>query len=820
MASDRTALRPRPTHLGRRILKGALFALLLVIVAVLSMVAGFYVAMARSLPPLQLTQDIATAQSTKIFDDSEDPVLLAELHGLENREVLLSDEIPQVLKDAVVAIEDERFYQHSGVDFFAILRAVWANITHRDIVQGGSTITQQLIKNAFLTDEETVDRKLREAALAYQLEKQWSKDKILTEYLNIIYYGAGAYGIGAAAQTYFGVPPADLTLAQAALLAGLAQAPSAYDPRRNPKAALARRDVVLNKMYQQGYITSGELQDALAKTPQLVEGKAEEEVKLPYWVELVREELVARYGSSRVLTGGLRVYTSVDLDLQQAAEDSIAEVLDQPGDPSAALVAIDVTTGRMVAMVGGSDFSQLQFNLATQGRRQPGSAFKPFVLVTALQQGMSPDTTYDSASITIDLPSGPWKVDSTDRGPLSLAQAIAESSNGVFARLVMDLGAKAVADTAYSMGIVTSLGEDPNPALALGGLTTGVSPLEMAMAYATLATGGERLSSEIAFDPSQSGYPVTIVRVTDAEGTVLDADTVVRTRVLDEQLAATVTDCLTRVITSGTGSAADIGRPAAGKTGTTQNYADAWFVGYTPELVTAVWVGYPTEQKPMTGVHDLDVTGGSLPAEIWALFMKRALAGTPVSEFPSPPRPAVVSLEVCAETHLLPTEYCPARIVMEFPVDEMPTETCTLHIPKEAAVPDVVGLSIDDARALLEAARFTVVPVDDPASLDPAGTVVAQQPAGGQALLQGATVTLSVSTGQGVTTVPSVVGLDIAAARERLVSLGLLAVEYAVADATPVGTVVSQDPAAGTSVPVGSEVTLYVSSGPEETVSP
>ena len=444
-------------------------------------------------------------------------------------------------------------------------------------------------------------------------------------------------------------------------------------------------------------------------------------------------------GSSTVLTGGLRVYVSVDLDLQKAAEESIAEILDQPGDPSAALVAIDVQTGRMVAMVGGSDFSELQFNLATQGRRQPGSAFKPFVLVAALQQGMTPETTYESSPVTIDLPGGPWEVSSTDKGPLTLAQATAQSSNGVYARLIMDVGADAVARTAYDMGIVTSLGEDPNPAIALGGLTTGVSLLEMAMAYTTLATGGERLTSETAFDTSREGYPVTIVRVTDSDGNLLDADTVKRTRVLDADLATLVTDCLTRVITSGTGTAADIGRPAAGKTGTTQNYADAWFVGYTPDLVTAVWVGYPSEQKPMTDVHGIKVTGGSFPAEIWAAFMRRALEGTPVSDFPAPPtRIDLVPVEVCSESHLLPTEFCPQLTTVLFEEGEQPTETCPIHAaPEETVVPDVRGLPVNEASALLETALFTVTAVDEPTSSEPAGTVVDQSPKAGTSAAPG-----------------------------------------------------------------------------------
>jgi membrane peptidoglycan carboxypeptidase len=537
---------------------------------------------------------------------------------------------------------------------------------------------------------------------------------------------------------------------------------------------------------------------------------------VPYWIEMVREQLVSSYGSSTVLGGGLRVYLSVDLELQKAAEESIAQILDQPGDPSAALVCVDVRTGRMVAMVGGSDFSKLQFNLATQGRRQPGSAFKPFVLVTALQQGMSPDTTYASGPITIELPDGPWDVTSTDKGPLTLAQATAESSNGVYARLIMDLGADKVAQTAYDMGIRTSLGDHPNPAIALGGLTNGVSPLEMAMAYATLATGGERIASQTVSDPSETGYPITIVRVTDAEGRVLDEASVARTRVLGQDVAALATSCLQRAIQSGTGTAADIERPAAGKTGTTSDYRDAWFVGYTPELVTAVWVGYPTEQTPMTDVHGLKVTGGSFPAEIWAAFMEKALADVPVSDFEQSSLEGWVSVEVCSESHLLPTDYCPTKVTMRFRSEDAPTTQCVLHVAQEVAVPDLHGLSLTEAQAVLTEAHFVVASVDERSSSAPAGTVVGQKPAAHTLLMQGSVVTLLVSTGETLTPVPALVGLDITSARTLLAAAGLLSTENVVADVSAPGTVLSQDPAPDTLLTPGTSVVLFISSGPDE----
>ena len=295
--------------------------------------------------------------------------------------------------------------------------------------------------------------------------------------------------------------------------------------------------------------------------------------------------------------------------------------------------------------------------------------------MAALEAGISPDALYESGPVTVELPDSDWEVSSTDKGLLSVADATASSSNGVYARLIMDVGADTVADAAYRMGIQSSLGEEPNPAIALGGLTTGVSPLEMAMAYATLASGGEALDSSVRFGTEQGTFPVAIVRVTDSEGRVLDENSVVKTRVLDPGTAAMATSCLEGVIARGTGTGADIGRPAAGKTGTTQNYRDAWFVGYTPEIVTAVWVGYPTEQKAMTDVHGIEVTGGSFPAQIWAAFMKQALKDIPVSDFDSVESDKWVTLEVCSDSRLLPTDFCPHTEEMRFAAGREPTLT-------------------------------------------------------------------------------------------------------------------------------------------------
>jgi penicillin-binding protein 1A len=573
-------------------------------------------------------------------------------------------------------------------------------------------------------------------------------------------------------------------------------------------------------MFQQGYISSSQLQTALAKPLKLAEKAKDDTTKLPYWVELVREQLVTRYGSSTVLTGGLRVYVSVDLALQEQAEKAIAAILNKPDDPAAALVCIDAHTGRLLAMVGGSDFAKSQFNLATQGKRQPGSAFKPFVLATAFKQGISPDTRYESGPAHIELPGGVWDVASTDKGPISLRQATAESSNGVYARLIMDLGAAKVAQTAYDMGIQTSLGKDPNPAIALGGLVTGVSPLEMAMAYTTLATGGERLAEAIPYSTASSAYPIVIDRVTDSSGTVLDQNSITRTRVMGEDVASLVTSCLKDVISSGTGTAAAIGRPAAGKTGTTSNYRDAWFVGYTPDLVTAVWVGYPDQQKAMTDVHGIKVTGGSFPAKIWAAFMKQAVKGTPVTTFSQQTGDGWVEVEVCSESHQLPTPFCPSTVKMLFRADQVPTAQCQIHQPHEVDVPDLIGATQAEAEAALKQAGFKVTVLQDSGSSQPKGTIVDQTPTAGSKLLQGETVTLVVSSGSGgAETMPDLRGKDIAEAATQLARMGLSVNELSQPDSAPIGTVLSQDIAPGTTVALGTVVTLTVSSGQQSSSS-
>ncbi len=818
MANDRKRRSGARRSRRSRFFRVAFLVALLALVAALSMAGGLYASLIQSLPSLEAQGEYRSAQTTKIFDSAEKPHLLAELHGVENREVIGPDQIPKSLREAVVAVEDERFYSHQGVDLLGILRALWTDIRHGSMVQGGSTITQQFIKNAYVSDEKTLDRKVREAALAYQLEKKWSKDKILNEYLNIIYFGEGAWGVEAAAREYFGVHAKDLTIAQAATLAGITKSPTNYSPRRDPQKALERRNLILNKMFQQGYISGSALSEALAEPMRLAKSRRTQSSVVPYWVEMIREQLIAKYGANTVLQGGLRVYTSIDLEKQALAEKTIKEILDKPGDPTASLVSIDLRTGRILAMVGGFDFQNEQFNIAVQGHRQPGSAFKTFVLVSALQQGISPSTTYDSGPLTVALPGADWNVKSTDEGPMSLADATARSVNGVYARLMMDVGPQKVVDMARHLGVETKV--NPDPAIALGGLKTGVSPLEMAVAYGSIGTGGDRLSGSVIFDRDHPLFPIAIVKVTDASGAVIDENRLVKTPVLDPRIAFSATDMLKGVIARGTGTAADIGRPAAGKTGTTQEYRDAWFVGYTPQIVTAIWVGYPDQQKEMIDVHGIKVSGGTFPARIWAAYMKKALAGVPADDFVRPPGTDWVTAVIDPESGLLATQWCPQRKTMSFLSGTEPTEYCKLHGPKEVSVPNVTGRPLAEATTLVEKAGFVVRSVERRDTTSPAGVVVGQDPAAGATYLQGGTVTLTVTAGgPRPASVPDVLGLDIAEARRKLSDAGFAVNETSRPAESPAGTVLDQDPKGSATLVTGQPVTLVVSSGPAPTTS-
>jgi penicillin-binding protein 1A len=573
---------------------------------------------------------IGTEENSFIY--AADNSLLGSIPAEKNRQPVPVDRISKWVPKASVAIEDRRFYKHDGVDVEGIARAAYKNLREQRVAEGGSTITQQLVRNLYISRERTLERKLREACLAIKLERAYSKEWILTGYMNQVYYGNHAYGIEAAARTYYSLPARKLSLTQAALLAGLPQAPSTYDPFLQSERALGRRDEVLRAMFTTGAITSSEFNVAIANRELgLKPGKLYRRIREPYFFRYVYNELVKEYGAATVRTGGLRVYTTVDRRLQIAAQRAIKDTLPYKDDPAAAVVSIDPKTGAIRAMVAVTPQRvKNQYNLVSQGRRQAGSTFKTFVLTAAVERGVNPDTTYYRSGpfrYQPDPLTEPWEVETYSKsylGATSVSRATLSSDNTVYAQLTLDLGAENVAAVARKMG-VTVPREEIVPAMGLGSIS--VSPLEMAAAYATLASGG--IYSK----------PMAIRKVVFADGKEdinTDWGKPKRKRVLADWVAYEVTKILEDNIYSGTGVGAQIGRPAAGKTGTTDNHADAWFAGFTPQLETVVWVGYPQAQIPMESVHGISVAGGTFPADIWRRFMLVAMENRAVFEWKLP----------------------------------------------------------------------------------------------------------------------------------------------------------------------------------------
>jgi penicillin-binding protein 1A len=606
----------------------AVFLLVLLLIIVAAGLAGTIFALSRNLPNLESAERMRLAQNSVIYDRNGRQI--AVLHGAMNRQVVASSRIPQVMKDATVAIEDKRFYEHHGVDFLGIARAAIADVRAGEVVQGGSTLTAQFVKNAYVGGEQTVTRKLREAVLAWQLEDKWSKDKILSEYLNTVYYGSGAYGVQTASMVYLHKPVWRVTLPEAALLAGLPRFPSDYDPTVDPMQARQRRNLVLDEMAAQGYITPARAARAKKASLGVFDDPPKtERDPAAYFVDYVTRQLIDKYGARQVYEGGLRIYTSIDMHMQESAIASINSTLNLPDDPAAAIVAVDPQTGYIRAMVGGSNWKKQKFNLAWQSRRQPGSAAKTFALVTAVEEGADPTQTfYVSRPLHIPMPGAPggvWNVatyDHTYNGRMSLLQATLASDNTVFAQLCLDIGPKKVVKTAHKMGITSPL--DPVPSIVLG--TEVVNPLEMADAYATLASGG------IHHDP------VAVEKVVFPSGRV-DRTKTKGERVISPGTAYVISKILEENCVAGTAAGMSAYYPgiAAGKTGTTDNYVDAWFCGYNPRLAAAVWMGYPKNfARPMTSVHGQTVAGATFCVPMWGKFMKGALGGVAVPEFAKP----------------------------------------------------------------------------------------------------------------------------------------------------------------------------------------
>jgi penicillin-binding protein 1A len=766
---------------------------------------GLVIGIRSELPQLDPARSSHRLEQNGYIYDSSGKRVLAVLRGSESRVLVDSADVAPVMKQAIVAIEDHRFFEHRGVDLHGIMRAVWQDVRNKKVVQGGSTITQQFVKNTYVKSSRTISRKLKEAALAWQLEQVWPKDRILTAYLNTIYFGNGAYGIEQAARVYFDHGASMLTLPEAALLAGIPSDPSLYNPVTNPKTTHRRRREVLQAMLEQHEITYNEFRLAnrtpLPKT---------EDIHLPgtrgpaqYFVDYVKQQLVDRYGSGKVFGGGLKVVTTIDLGLQEQARKAIAKVLTAPDGPAAALVALDPRDGRVLAMVGGDNYRKSQFNLAVQGERQPGSSFKPFALATALEQGIAPSTMLVSKPVSIPLGDRTYYVhnyEGSNLGPIDLTTATIYSDNTVYAQLTRIVQPKAVVATARRLGITSPL--QGYFSIALGG--EAVNPLEMARAYASFADGGKRIDGTII-----GNRPRVIVSVSGKKNAPKPR------QVISEQNAEIVNGILQQVVQQGTGKRAQLsdGRPVAGKTGTTENYGDAWFVGYTPQLVGAVWVGYPNKLVPMLSqFHGDAVAGGTLPALIWKAFMEKALPhlkDEPQSfAVPSVPGASTRRLVLRDGTFQLDNGLCRNTIQIAYFDGRSPAKTANCK-PNEVEVPNVVGDSYDAARTRLAAQPLTPVVVYKPAAAGQAlGVVVKQFPLKGRLSSFDKVTIVFAKPLHGV--IPSVVGLPVARARAKLERLKLQPVVRGLEGR---GRVVRQQPKAGLAAGAGLPVTLWARPG-------
>lgn len=597
-------------------------ALVLVIIA--GLMFGYIFAAYQSLP--EVGNNMRPAVSSQVFDSQGK--LITTLHSDQNRLPIDINKVPKNLQNAFIAAEDNRFYDHIGVDPIGILRAVVTNLTNRGIAQGGSTITQQLAKNAFLSQDQTLKRKIQEAILALELERKYSKKEILEMYMNQIYFGRGAYGIQTAAHTYFGKDVGDLTLAECAMIAGLPKSPNYYSSSVNE--ATARKNVVVGQMEKYGYITPSQAEEAKKSSLDIKQKSTSNTPdETAYFIDYVTQEIAQKYGDDALYKDGLKIYTTLDTDKQHAAVQAMRHLPETHTDdqgltqPQGAIISIAPKTGHILAMVGGR--GQDSFNRASMAVRQPGSAFKPFVYMTAMEHDMTPDTIMEDKKVEY----GGWSphnADNSYQGRMPLWKALALSVNTVAVQLADKVGPSNVIANAKKLGI-TTLVEDGSPnddnlaSAALGGLTKGVTPLEMAAAYGAFANKGVYIK------------PTAIVKILDRNGNVLEDNSsdVQKTQVMSEKTAYEMTSMLEGVIARGTGTAASIGRPAAGKTGTTDDNHDAWFIGYTPDIVTAVWVGDDTGSQSLGEIY-----GGTVPAQIWHDYMASAVSGTSADDFDVP----------------------------------------------------------------------------------------------------------------------------------------------------------------------------------------
>ncbi|MCK8825080.1 transglycosylase domain-containing protein [Fuchsiella alkaliacetigena] len=693
-----------------RRLKFILVSVILLIAVLSGALIGATAWILRGTPDISDYGHLQPTGNTKIY--SADGEVLSRLYQ-QNRVYASIDEIPNSLQQAIISTEDIRFYEHYGIDLRAIGRALWVDIIERRIAQGGSTITQQLARNAMLTLDQTFYRKIQEAYLAIQFERKYTKNEILEFYLNEIYLGHDVYGVRTAARYYFDKDIEDLSLAESALLAGLPRAPNYYSPYNNPEAAKRRRNIVLSQMENYGFISADEAEAAKEAPVETERGVEEIEEVAPYFVRHVRDQLISKFGAQAVYNEGLQVYTTLDYEMQQQAEKIVNEALESyipsedrsegMGDiqPQIAVTTIEAQSGHIKTMIGGR--GEDQYNRVTQAHRQPGSAFKPFVYATAINQGYSPGSIIDDTpkTYTVDNNERTWtprNYNDEYLGPTTLRVGLARSVNVMAVKLLDEVGIDNTFQTARSMGIESLVREgdrnDRNLALSLGGITRGTTPLSMASAYGVLANQGIRTE------------PIAITKVEDSNGNVLVENKTKQEIIFEEETSYMVTDMLRSAISRGadldrgpdmwgTGWRANFGRPAAGKTGTSSNNADAWFVGYTPDLVTSLWIGEDSPRKMEYKLKDSDgevlkdddgnprteVISSSHASRLWGEYMEKITSDRSVEEFSRPDN--IITKQICNKSGKLPGDYCPEHTIEEevFIEGTEPTEECTLHQP-------------------------------------------------------------------------------------------------------------------------------------------
>ncbi len=632
--------------------KLALFSVICTVFGALALSIFVYI-IAQDLPDVEKISTYIPAETTKIY--SEDSVILAELHLEENRIRIPIEKISPILQKAVIAVEDSNFYKHHGLDFKGIARALYVDIKAGAFVQGGSTLTQQLARNLFLNRRRKLSRKVAEAILAVQIERKYTKTEILEMYLNQVYWGHNAYGIEAACKLYFDKHALDLTLGESAMLVGLLTGPELYSPIRSFRLAKNRQKTVLRSMEKRDLISYEERVEAYNADIQIAERKRFRH-KAPYFTAYIIKQLIEMYGEESVYTSGLKVFTTLDYTLQAHGEKVVKKWVEYGQTPKwvrgkkvpslnyqeAALLSIDPRSGYIKTMVGGYDFKKNEFNRTTLAKRQPGSAFKPFIYLTALEKGFSPGSIIDDSPVTFNTIEGPYSPQNYTQeylGPIPLRKALEKSVNGVSIKLNYLIGPEHMMNTAKKIGIKAPL--KPILSLPLGAMETTM--IDLAAAYGVFANKGYR------------SEPTGIVRIEDRDGTVLFQHNVKNEKVFDKNLIATLVEMMRGVVNYGTGKGAKLPRPIAGKTGTTSDYRDAWFVGFVPQIVTAAWVGNDDNSPTYK------ITGGWVPARMWREYMIEALKGVPAQNFQSPR--GLVQRKINWETGKLATEFSPTEKV-------------------------------------------------------------------------------------------------------------------------------------------------------------